>query len=223
MAPTWKMSRSLGFRATQRAGSGFGSAMRTTTWVAVTVAVGLGCDSGRSDDQADGRPRARTAATSETAPAPVPHEVTGAEFDRQVLGVDHPVVVEFGASWCHHCRALGEVVRELAAGATRARVVTVDVDRDPALAERYGVEELPTLTVFLSGAAIGEVRGVRDRAELAPLFATLGQPMEWSAQRFALRAILDALGGASAGGSCSVQGGDPRAAASCEPSLCENC
>lgn len=71
-----------------------------------------------------------------------------ASFTREVLQAG-PAIVAFGAAWCGHCRRLTPALEQLARQGYR--VVSVDVDRSPALAQRYGVSSLPTLLYFREG------------------------------------------------------------------------
>lgn len=88
--------------------------------------------------------------------------VTGTDenFEREVEGADLPVMVDFWAAWCGPCRSLGAtlsaVVPEFAG---RVKVVKVNVDENPATAERFGVRSIPTMIFFDRGEAIGMLPG----------------------------------------------------------------
>lgn len=101
-------------------------------------------------------------------------KATGESFSRLVLEADGPVVVQYHAAWCNHCRALESDLRELAAEHTGAvTVVSVSIDDDEDLAERHGIESVPTLHVYVSGERVGAIVGVRERAVLEGLFDSL--------------------------------------------------
>lgn len=94
--------------------------------------------------------------------------LTGAEFEAAVLQSEQPVLVDFGASWCGPCRKIApevDAVAEQYEG--RARVFTVDVDQEPDLAARYGVQGLPTLLVFKGGRPVSQIVGLVPRSEIA--------------------------------------------------------
>jgi thioredoxin 1 len=92
---------------------------------------------------------------------------TGATFANLVLASRTPVVVDFWAPWCPHCRTLDATLDELAAGmAGDVAFVKVNVDEEPDLARGLGVSSLPTLKLFCGGRQIGELMGARPKRQL---------------------------------------------------------
>ena len=78
------------------------------------------------------------------------------------------LVVDFWASWCMPCRMLAPVVEQLAEHFEgRAAVGKVDVDEQPQLAARFGVQSIPTVILFKNGEAVSTLVGVRPFEDLA--------------------------------------------------------
>jgi len=76
--------------------------------------------------------------------------------------------IDFTAAWCAPCKAMEPILAALATEYHgRARVVAVDVNDEPILAERYGVRSMPTLVILRDGREVGRVVGSRPRKFVA--------------------------------------------------------
>ena len=93
--------------------------------------------------------------------------VTDETFATEVLGSDIPVLVDFTADWCPPCRMIAPVLSQVAGEqAGRLKVVSLDVDTNPATQAAYGVLSMPTLIVFQRGEPVKSLVGARPKRRL---------------------------------------------------------
>ena len=93
-------------------------------------------------------------------------QVTTATFEEQVLLSDQPVIVDFYADWCGPCKMLSPVLEQIAAEHGDVKITKVNVDEEPALAERYRVRGIPYVAMFRAGKLAEQVVGYRPKAAL---------------------------------------------------------
>jgi thioredoxin 1 len=87
-------------------------------------------------------------------------EVNEANFETEVLGARNPVLVQFWAGWSEPCRAMGPVLESVAEGDDiPVKVARVNVERQEALADQYGVRAVPTLLIFSQGGLHDQIVG----------------------------------------------------------------
>ncbi len=87
-------------------------------------------------------------------------------FEAEVVNSTVPVLVDFWAQWCGPCQMIAPAIDELAtAYAGKAKVGKVDVDSDPGLASRLGVQNIPTVLVFASGKVAERIVGARHKRD----------------------------------------------------------
>jgi thioredoxin 1 len=104
-------------------------------------------------------------------------EINEVNFEREVLQSNQPVLVDFWAEWCGPCKMLAPILDEIATEqASRAKVAKVNVDTNPVLAARYGIQSLPTLLYFAGGEVRDQTIGVTGKQAIISKLEKLTVP-----------------------------------------------
>lgn len=85
----------------------------------------------------------------------------------ELLKGNAPVLVDFYATWCGPCKMMPPILQELKQSmGEKVRVVQIDVDKNPAVAQRYQVQSVPTLMLFHRGQMKWRKAGVQPAFQL---------------------------------------------------------
>ena len=94
-------------------------------------------------------------------------ELTEAAFVELVANSDVPVLVDFGADWCIHCKMIEPAIRGIADEyAGRVVVAAVDIDREKGLESRFAIRLIPTTVFFVGGSEVARVVGEQTKADI---------------------------------------------------------
>jgi thioredoxin 1 len=84
-----------------------------------------------------------------------------------VLNDSKTVLVDFFAEWCGPCKVQAPVLKEVKSEiGDKVRIIKIDVDKSPAIAQQYQVSGIPTLILFRNGQPVWRQSGVATRKQL---------------------------------------------------------
>ena len=93
--------------------------------------------------------------------------VTEQSFDEEVVQSDKPVIVDFWAEWCGPCHAVAPVLDRIVEERNGdLKLVKVNIDEQPALSQRFGVQSIPTIVLFKDGAPAAAVIGAQPKGAI---------------------------------------------------------
>lgn len=89
---------------------------------------------------------------------------------QNLIQSDIPILVDFSAEWCGPCKALAPILEQVAkATEGKARIIKIDVDKNPELAQQLSVRGVPTMIIYKNGKQLWRASGVKQTSELVLL------------------------------------------------------
>ena len=93
--------------------------------------------------------------------------VTETSFEEEVLQSDKPVIVDFWAEWCGPCHAVSPVLDKIVEERDNdLKLVKVNIDEEPSLAQKYGIVSIPTIILFREGEPAAAAIGAQPKSTL---------------------------------------------------------
>ena len=93
--------------------------------------------------------------------------ITDSNFDKEVMGSEKPVIIDFYAEWCGPCKMMSPVIDKIAEelGDT-VKVGKVNSDENPQLVEQFEIMSIPTIFIFKNGEISKKFIGFTDKQEI---------------------------------------------------------
>lgn len=96
-----------------------------------------------------------------------PVELTSSGFDEEVLKETVPTIVDFWAPWCGPCQMVSPILAEIASRYPgRIKVVKINADENPELAQRFNIQGIPTMILFYEGKEIDRLVGAAPKEHI---------------------------------------------------------
>ena len=95
--------------------------------------------------------------------------ITAENFEEVVLQAQGKVLLDFWAVWCGPCQLITPHIEDIARERAEITVGKIDVDKDPALTAKFGINTIPTLVVMEGGKVLSQTAGYRPKAAILKL------------------------------------------------------
>ena len=89
------------------------------------------------------------------------------EFESEVINSDKPVLIDFWALWCGPCKEIAPILEEIADEMQDIiKVVKINIDENPNIPNKYGIQSIPTMIIFKKGQPISTKIGAAIKSEV---------------------------------------------------------
>ena len=88
-------------------------------------------------------------------------------FEKEVVNSELPVLIDFWAEWCGPCKEMNPILEEVSSEMVKKiKVLKINIDENPNIPNKYGVQSIPTLIIFKKGEAISTKVGASIKSDL---------------------------------------------------------
>lgn len=88
----------------------------------------------------------------------------------EIINADQPVLIDFSAEWCQPCKMMPPILKQVKQQfGDKIRILKVDVDRNTAIAQKWMIQNVPTLMIFKKGEMKFRQAGVIPAPQLSDI------------------------------------------------------
>lgn len=88
----------------------------------------------------------------------------------EIINSDQPVLIDFSAEWCQPCKMMPPILKDVKKQLEdKIRILKIDVDKNPAIAQKHQIQSVPTMMVFKKGNIVFRQSGVMQAVQIVQM------------------------------------------------------
>jgi len=88
----------------------------------------------------------------------------------EIINSDTPVLIDFSAHWCQPCKMMPPILKDVKKKlGDKIRILKIDVDKNPAIAQKHQIQSVPTMMVFKNGNIVFRQSGVMQAGQIVQM------------------------------------------------------